>query len=386
MATINTAMVLYTNGIEYDDRIRKEIVTIQKNCPRVKFKIFAFVADNHSEIGVSEYGVPYELISLRSRSFFASGRYKLIKAYEFYARIRKKLKEYDIVWCADIHVFLFPLLLSRKTKIIWDLHEIPNIFLGSKLKSKIFHYLEDKCILFYHANSERVKFLTEEGLIRLPEKHFVIRNYPDKPKIESANSEQPKIYLDFISWLGNARCVYLQGIYEQGRRSYQSMAAIMAIDGLKAVVVGRPDKKAVRELICTNGEARVNSKLFFTGMIPQKYTHFFINKCQLSLIFYSVFNPNNKYCEPNRLFQTVLSGLPVVVGCNPPMKEFVERLGAGVVLNSDGNDINEIISAVKEILIHLNTYKDNINSNKSQMYWNCQEKLIINSFTKFLNI
>ena len=53
------AMILHTNGIEYDDRIRKEMLTVIKLFPDVKFKIFAII-DGDSDVtgeGVSDYGV-----------------------------------------------------------------------------------------------------------------------------------------------------------------------------------------------------------------------------------------------------------------------------------------------------------------------------------------
>lgn len=36
-------MILHTNGIEYDDRIRKEMLTVMKLYPDIKFKIFAII-------------------------------------------------------------------------------------------------------------------------------------------------------------------------------------------------------------------------------------------------------------------------------------------------------------------------------------------------------
>ena len=37
-------MILCTNGIEYDDRIRKEMLTVMKLYPDIQFKIFAIIS------------------------------------------------------------------------------------------------------------------------------------------------------------------------------------------------------------------------------------------------------------------------------------------------------------------------------------------------------
>jgi glycosyltransferase involved in cell wall biosynthesis len=197
-------------------------------------------------------------------------------------------------------------------------------------------------------------------------------------------SDLPRGFSKFKLWLGASKCVYLQGIYSSMRRSYQSMAAIMEIEGLKAVVVGRPDNDAVNRLKETYGEHKVSEKLFFTGMIPQKHTYQYIDHCNLSLVFYATCNPNNTYCDPNRLFQTVVSGLPVIVGNNPPMKDFVSKTEVGIALNSDGDRVDEIVSAIKEILSNEKQYTDNIKRNNHMLYWNSQEEIIKNSFEKTL--
>ena len=308
----------------------------------------------------------------------------MLKALEFYCRTYSKLKDFDIIWCADTHVLLFPLLLSKKRKIIWDLHEIPMVFLGGNFKRKIFNYIEKKCALFYHANKERIYFLEDKGLILSNEKHFALRNYPDKISEYTPVSDSPIELSKFNTWLGESKCVYLQGIYGEIRRSYPSMAAVMEVEGLKAVIVGRPDKDAVNHLIQVYGEAEVSNKLFFTGMIPQRHTYQYISHCHLSLIFYATCNPNNTYCDPNRLFQAVVSGLPVVVGNNPPMKEFVSKTGAGIALNSDGNRIEEIVCAIKEILSKEEQYVDSIKRNNQKIYWDSQEVIIKHSFEKIL--
>ena len=39
-----------------------------------------------------------------------------------------ELKNYDAIWCADFHVFLFVLLLHGKP-MLWDLHELPMMLM-----------------------------------------------------------------------------------------------------------------------------------------------------------------------------------------------------------------------------------------------------------------
>lgn len=384
MKKVNVAMVLSTNGLEYDDRIRKQILSIQHYNPNVTFKIFAIVSDNRSEIGITDYGVPYELISLKTRDRYTSSSHLIQKAYEFYSHIHKKIKNFDIIWCADCHVFMFPLLLPYKTKIVWDLHELPDPFMKNKIMKVIFRFLESKCKLFYHANDERIQYLKNLNMIHQINKHIAIRNYPDKTILDEEMDEKNNQFKDFINWLGNTECVYIQGINNKARRSYESLSSICMIDNLKAVVIGNVDKEAILKLENEFGSEKINNTFFFTGMVPQRFTKQYINACKLSLIFYEESSPNNKYCEPNRLYQAVYSGLPVVVGCNPPMKDFIDKFEVGISLESDGDNINEIVEAIKKIQSQYSFYKQQIEKNKEHFIWESQEELIMESFSKLL--
>jgi hypothetical protein len=83
------AMILHTNSIEYDDRIRKEMLTVMKIYPDIRFKIFAIIDGdvNVTEDGVSDYGVEYCIPQLESRTKYKPGTHLLAKAYDFYKTV-----------------------------------------------------------------------------------------------------------------------------------------------------------------------------------------------------------------------------------------------------------------------------------------------------------
>ena len=55
------ALVLYTHGLDYDDRIRKEMLSVKALYPNVSFKVFAVEPKNREEEGITSYGVPYRI-------------------------------------------------------------------------------------------------------------------------------------------------------------------------------------------------------------------------------------------------------------------------------------------------------------------------------------
>ena len=373
------ALCLYTSGIDYDDRIRKEMLSIMKLYPNVSFKIFAVEPKNREEEGVSSYGVPYRIPYLKTRDKYASNTRTLVKAFDFYRTVKKDLKAFDAVWCADEETFLF-VLFNRKKPLLWDLHELPGRFMRNKPMKMLFRLLEKKCKVMIHANEARRQVLIDNGLVSNPDKHYVLRNYPEFNEIDS---EYDELYHKFETWLGKDKCVYLQGMVAPDRAPYESVSAVLSFPNLRAVVVGRFDNKALEQLKQEYGED-LEKRIFFTGMVKQLKTPQYIRKCFMALVFYKNTELNNWFCEANRFYQNILNDNPVVVGSNPPMKELIDKYGFGVAIDSDGSNVQDIKEAIEQLVSNYDTYKQNIAKHKGNLLWTNQEEVIHEIMENFL--
>lgn len=373
------ALVLYTRGIDYDDRIRKEMLSIMKLYPNVSFKIFAVESKNREEEGVSSYGVPYRIPYLKTRDKYASASHTMAKAWDFYKTIKNDLKEFDAIWCADPETFIFTLMIHGKP-LAWDLHELPSKFIYNPLLKALFRFTERKVNVMIHANEPRLKHLESLGMIKHPEKQFFLRNYPDFNEIDS---EYDETYQAFDKWVSNSKCVYLQGLMGEKRADVESIESVLAFPELKGVVIGgiQPDRMKVFEK--KFGKEELEKRIFFTGQIKQLKTPQYIQRCAFSLIFYKNSSANNWYCEPNRMFQNVINGNPVIVGNNPPMKDFVENGGFGVVVDTDGSDVEKIKAGIKDLLENYNKIQSNVKS-KGCVTWSTQEGTIKEIVEKLL--
>lgn len=371
------ALVLYTSGIDYDDRIRKEILSIKEMYANIDFKIFAVEPKNREEEGVSSYGVPYRIPFLKTREKYTSGTHVLHKAWDFYKTVKDDLKTFDAVWCADIETFLFVLMIKGKP-IAWDLHELPMRFTRKPIMKTLFRYLERKCRVMVHANEPRLEYLKQIGIVKHPEKQFVLRNYPQFNEIDT---EYDALYHKFDQWVGESRCVYLQGLNEYSRSPYQSVKAVLSFPELKAVVIGRFDENALTMLQNEYGD-NLYQRVFFTGMVKQLKTPQYIRRCCMSLVFYQNTNPNNFYCEANRFYQNIINNNPVVVGCNPPMRDLVTQYGFGISIDDDGRDLEKIIDGINEVIQKYSEIETNIRKNSHVLYWDKQKDILQTIVTK----
>lgn len=363
-------MILHTNGIEYDDRIRKEILTVMKLHPDIKFKIFAILdnkMDEHGEF-VSDYGVEYYVPLLKSRLKYKQGTHIYRKAWDFYKTVNPLLKDFDAIWCADIDPVFF-IAMSHKRKV-WDLHEIPQIFLKNRLTKCVLKYLMSKCKVIVHANAQRIRYIDEVGALSNKNSQCVIRNYPS---FNDEDGYTDETFDRFKKWLGQDKCVYLQGATGPKRCDLESILGIMAIPNLKVVVVGLFDEKLKSKLKKQFGDD-FEKRVFFTGLVRQQMTPHYIKACNASLVLYREDRANNKYCEPNRMFQSIINECPVVVGCNPPMKDLVEQHNYGIALPTDGSNVDDISKGLEKVLSNHDTIVESIKKNRHNILWDSQDE------------
>lgn len=375
--SIKIALVLKTSGLEYDDRVRKEILSVQKLFPEISFKIFAMLPENKGSEGVTGYGVPYETIYIPARDKYAPAEKTTLKSYQFYKAVKNKLSDFDAVWAADNSATIFPLLVKNK-KILWDLHELPSNFMNKWWGKILLKYIFNRCRVLLHANPERISYLQSIGVIKEPQKHIAVRNYPN---FEDEDSKYDSKYYDFVKWKGDRRCVYLQGLANSSRASIESIVSVLQCEDLCAVVVGGFDKEAKKMLNNKYG-LQLEDKVFFVGQVAQLKIPQYIKQCYLSLVFYKNVRPNNWYCEANRFYQSIISGIPVVVGNNPTMRDLVKKYGYGVSIEDDGRDVNLIVKGIKQIINNYNYYKNNIIKNKDCLLWDKQEKVFVDIIRK----
>ena len=364
------AFVLRTVGLEFDDRVRKECISLSN---KYEVTIFAHFYDNRKEEGVTSYGIKYKSIKLNSRDIFPSSRFLLIKSLEFFLKTRLNLTNFDLIWLHEEYTFLFALLLG-KGKFIWDLHEIPSRFETGVMKS-IFHYIEKKSIKLIHANQYRINYLIERGVIKLKHKHSFIRNFPDSVFVDSAKSD----YKDqkFIDWLGNSPYVYLQGLTAERRHPVQSIESVLLTTEMKAVIIGEVHSESLQKLK-KKYKGEFEDRIYIMGMVDQLLIPYYLKNAKFSLILYDLSTPNNAFCEPNRLYQAISLKVPVIVGCNKPMKEIVDQFQNGISLKSDGDNLSEVCTAIHTMLENYSFYVSNAKIYYPEVIW--QDRLVLRSW------
>lgn len=345
-------MLLNTSGIQYDDRVRKECASLLRRgwTPMVCAVESANQARGWSDLG----GTRVRSIALRTRSVFRQAKGLVFKVAEMYLSFAAQLLRVRpaVVWVHNVELAGFvPFCLMMRglglvKQVIWDQHELPSAGMFRWWwQRRIWNWLMWSCDGVVVAAAGRREWLEERTVGESKHRVVVLENFADEVFADLPLQALP----DLVSaWVGDQGYWLAQGGGAPGRPLEPLVESVMVMQGHKLVVVGPVAPRTLARL-----EARFGSVLgtwvWFTGMVPQMEVARYIDHAVASVVLYSRDSDNNWWCAPNRLYQALSRGIPVVVGANPPMRRAVEETGAGVVLAGDGADADDVACALRTL-------------------------------------
>jgi hypothetical protein len=370
--------VLKTRGLEYDDRVRKECWSLV----RAGFDVRLLVLESSNEAMTRNVwdGVSATSLSLLTRRLFPRAKGLVFKLIEFNGRTLGPLlgMRGGVLWAHNretapvVAAGLLLRRLGRLDRVVWDQHELPrNRVMENPVRRYVCGRLMRACDAVVVANAERREFLRE----RLPEardaRFAVLENRADLQFAELPVEELPP---PVSAWACGRPYLLLQGGAHPRRHFAEVVEAV--IDRLDAdigiVVVGAHPESLDARLRERWGD-QFEEHVYFTGWIPQMEISKYIDHAMASVVLYEPINPNSLYCAPNRLYQAVARGTPLIVGSNPPMATLVARHRVGVVLEGTGGAPGDIARAVEQIAADLASYRGAARLARRELLWEDQE-------------
>ena len=169
---------------------------------------------------------------------------------------------------------------------------------------------------------------------------IVVHNYPDiqmLPNPSSAHREREEKVLVYVGGISK-----LRGVFEMIR----ALECLTHIDGLRLDLIGRFEPSALEiELQALPRSRRVR----FLGWLPWAEAWQFVQGAVGGLVLFHP-APNHGKSLPNKLFEYMAAGLPVVASNFPLWKEIVEGNNCGLCV--DPLEPKEIAKAIEYLLTH----------------------------------
>ena len=305
---------------------------------------------------------------------------RFLKEYEFsvYVFFRFFWKKIDIINAHSVEVLPVGSLLKIFTgaTLIYDTHELEtekrphklgNFF--NRVSEGIFIRFVNYIITVSYSIAEwyRKKYRTK--------KIYIVRNVPIvlDEKIEKTNILKGKFNINDNEIL----FIYL-GMLKKGRFIKQTLDLFSEIDNKKHVVfMGFGTlEKMIREY------ASKYKNIHYHPSVPVNEILMYTQGADVGLSIIENICLKNYYCCPNKLFEYILAGIPIIVSDFPDMGKYVDDYKFGWKVSPEYEEVKKLIDSITREQI-IEKRKKAIAA-RSQFGWHIEEKVLFDVYKDIL--
>jgi len=359
------------NNFVNDARVFKTSSSLSRKDHDVE--IVAVHADGIPE-SETKYGFTVTRVKVTTKNFPKVRPVQLVKYFEFLVRVFFRYRNrVDVVHCNDLNAMPIGYLLKKfsrnKVKIVYDCHEYETERDGtSSFEKKVLKFVEKYLIKF--ADSV---ITVSDSIARCYSEDYGI----DKPKLVlncPMLVEQNKYDL-FRRILGIRpdQTIFLyQGGLKGGRGIELILEAFSDLESDENVLVCMgygPLESAIRE------KASDYKTIFFHPAVSQDVLLDYTSSADYGILFYEDTCLNHRYCSPNKIFEYLMAGLPVLTSNLYEVRRLVESEGVGIVAQE--NTVASFREAVTDSLKQdYPAIQANVFSARKRYCWEEQEKVL----------
>jgi len=360
------------NNFKNDSRVLKEAISLQN--AGYKVKVVALHEEPLEEYDNVE-NISIHRIKLRSRNWLKHKPFQLLKYFEFIYRVVKHYKNIDMIHCNDLETLPIGIIIkkffNKDINIVYDAHEYEIERHGIKGIRK---FVTKKLEYFLIKDVDKVITVSDtiaNEYVRLYniQKPALVLNTPPLREIDKTN-----LFRETFNISEDATIFLYQGSLNKGRGIETILETFKELNEDKVVVFmgyGNLDK-----LIKENMN-RYNNIYFHRAVSPNVVLEY-TSSADFGLSLIEDTCLSYRYCLPNKMFEYLMAGIPVIVSNLPEMKKIVKNFDIGIVIeNSLKESIVEVMSLDKKIL------KKNIKVIKDIYNWKEQENVLIGVYSEF---
>ncbi len=328
-------------------------------------------------------------LSLEKREYYTKRMFLFFeKGPLFYVEYTIRLFFYllfhksDLLISNDLDTLLPNYLVSRlkKTPLIYDTHEyftgVPELVnrpFVRRFWKRIEKWIFPKLDNIITVNNSIASLYNKEYNVNIK----VVRNIPPKPD-SSENMSRKELGLP-----EKKPIILLQGAgINVQRGAEEAIEAMQFIDNALFLIIGSGDVIDILHNLVK--KLNLNEKVLFLPKQPfDRLIHY--TKCaDIGVTIDKNTNINYRYSLPNKLFDYINAGIPVLASSLVEIKHIVEKYDIGVLIES--HDPEHIAMKIKYMLENKKRtahWKENLKKASLELDWNTEEKVLLKIFSKY---
>ncbi|PKP21519.1 MAG: glycosyl transferase group 1 [Bacteroidetes bacterium HGW-Bacteroidetes-21] len=309
-------------------------------------------------------------------------RFLINKSFAFYACFNVRLffillfSRFDIVVANDLDTLPAAHLAAyfRRKKVVFDSHELfPEVpELQHRPLVKSFWQRVERIFVKRQKFAMTVCDSIADYYLRKYNVAFqVIRNVP---------VIQPEIKTDIHSDKFPQPLIVYQGALNMGRGLETLILSLKYSLDIHLLMMGSGDIEQELKTIVKNNE--LEKRVFFTGRLMPSELKKYTIQAKLGVSLEDNMGLNYYYALPNKLFDYIHAGLPVLVSDFPEMKNIVEKFNVGLTIS---DKTPEKLGALLELMlkdVRYTIWKENTIIAADMLNWTHEEKILLGFYAK----
>ncbi|MGV8826847.1 MAG: glycosyltransferase family 4 protein [Breznakibacter sp.] len=308
-------------------------------------------------------------------------------------RLMKMLFEKGPLFYLEMNIRLFLFLVLSKCHIIYsvDLDTLPGCRLAAMLRRK-------KLVFDSHEYFPEVPELKDRPLIKsiwlvlermlVPGIHlgitvchsiatiykdkyglpfYVVRNIPMAKRIQPSSDSTPP---------PRPFTLLYQGAVNEGRGLEPMIEAMPYLPQCRLVIVGDgPISQQIKELVEQKG---LNTRVLIEGKKPYDQLPSYMAKADLGLVLLENKGLNYYYSLPNRLFDFMQAGLPILAMDFPEMAAIVNGYHVGLCVdNMEPEKLAQVIGQIIQNRDQMATWRKNMSQAAKELTWEHEYEVLL---------
>lgn len=198
--------------------------------------------------------------------------------------------------------------------------------------------------------------------------------------------ERTRIFHDTFHLAADQRILLFQGGLSAGRNLPVLIDAMRLIRNPSVVLVILGNGALLRQLKSRVETRNLGTRVYFHPAVPQADLLRFTAAADAGVIPYQATCLNNYWCTPNKLFEFIAAGLPILASDLPELRAFVEGLGIGVVGDTRSSALfARLIDRFFEDVSGQVTWRENLLRVREEVSWEQEERKLLRIYQDCLN-
>jgi glycosyltransferase involved in cell wall biosynthesis len=356
-----------TNDISTDQRVIRAAHTLHN----IQARITIIGRHFHGKQSVSDPrfdAIRMNLIFNKGALFYAEYNIRLF--------FRLLLMKADVLVSNDLDTLPAVYLASKikKTVLIYDSHEyfteVPELK-NRKLVRRIWEKIESRMLPHIHFSSTVSPSIADAYRKKYGIHMQVIRNLPFRKLAKAA----PEFRLRKQS----EKIILYQGVLNMGRGLEMVIEAMQYTENTVLVIIGQGDVETeLKELTLSLGLAE---RVSFTGRITPEKLFDYTVQADLGISLEEDLGLNYRFALPNKVFDYIQAGVPLLVSDLPELKALVLQYDVGAINNSKtSTELGVLFNHILGDEAKIQAWKLNLKKAAAELCWENEEQKLVNLY------